>query len=735
MPHIATPPWADALGVILLHSVWEGALLAGLLRLALGVLDATAARARYAAACLCLAAMVIVPGLTFAVTRDVVTLPTVATIVPTSAPAASAGTEHRVIARDGTSPAAVVAPVRVRLPAAPVARLRPLLPVLAFGWLAGVTLLALRLVGGWGLTRRLARRDVVVPPLQWRARFEDVARAMRIRQPVRLLCSSRIGAPMLVGCWRPLVLLPVSALAGLPPWQVELLLRHELAHVQRLDPWVNLLQHVAELLLFHHPAVRWVSARIREEREHCCDDAVAAVAGTRPYVRALVAMAELRAITAATAPHGALGADGGELLGRVQRLLGEPPSRVGAATARPVALRERAALGALLILAVAISGWWMSASPVRIMPAVAVEPMPAPLVASCGPAAARASTTLCVPLGERVAALLRDRGVDGSVLVQDVGTGALVAYAEATPGRTGRLTERRTPGSIWKLSLAAIWLEQGLGDRRVACPAQLDIAGLTIRHWGAPAVAMTVDEVLVTSCNTAAALMALTLRDRLGVAGMRAALRRLGFPVEPVTDGRATTREHDFWAPSSTTWQRAMAPRVASLRMPARDDATAWAQLALGQRVELTPFHIARFLQAIANDGMMRHPTVARGPAPGARPMRRLVSPETAQRLQAAMRRVVTDGTARDVAATLTDARWSLGGKTATIPSHVGVGHDGWFAGVLFDERRMPRYVVVVQVLGRGRGGGIAATVAAELTRAIGGTSTPRHPRPLPHVS
>ena len=42
---------------------------------------------------------------------------------------------------------------------------------------------------------------------------------------------------------------------------------------------VNLLQTLAETLLFYHPAVWWLSARIRDEREHCCDDVAVEVCG------------------------------------------------------------------------------------------------------------------------------------------------------------------------------------------------------------------------------------------------------------------------------------------------------------------------------------------------------------------------------------------------------------------------------------------------------------------------
>ncbi|MBK8573734.1 MAG: M56 family metallopeptidase [Holophagaceae bacterium] len=66
------------------------------------------------------------------------------------------------------------------------------------------------------------------------------------------------------------MLLPACALAGLSPIQLEAILAHELAHIRRGDFLVNLLQSLVEVLLFYHPAVWWLSARIRAERELCC---------------------------------------------------------------------------------------------------------------------------------------------------------------------------------------------------------------------------------------------------------------------------------------------------------------------------------------------------------------------------------------------------------------------------------------------------------------------------------
>ncbi len=129
---------------------------------------------------------------------------------------------------------------------------------------------------------------------------------------------------MVVGYLRPMILLPASVLTGLTPAQLESLLAHELAHVRRHDWLVNAVQVVVETFLFYHPAVWWLSSRIRDERELCCDDIALKVIGDKAtYGRMLLALEELRHATtrdALTVPA-SLAATGGSLVARIRRLM------------------------------------------------------------------------------------------------------------------------------------------------------------------------------------------------------------------------------------------------------------------------------------------------------------------------------------------------------------------------------------------------------------------------------
>jgi hypothetical protein len=188
---------------------------------------------------------------------------------------------------------------------------------------AGVGLLSVRVLGGWLVVQRLKRSGRALSHDSWHQAAGRLCRRMRIWLPVRLCESALVDVPTVIGWLRPVVLLPASTLVGLSPAQLEALLAHELAHVRRLDYLVNLAQTFGETLLFYHPAVWWVSHRMRVEREHCCDDAAVAVCGDAVgYARALAELEELRAI----APSLAVAASGGSLWRRVARLVGGPPA-------------------------------------------------------------------------------------------------------------------------------------------------------------------------------------------------------------------------------------------------------------------------------------------------------------------------------------------------------------------------------------------------------------------------
>jgi len=310
-----------ALGWALVHFLWQGAALAVLLAIVLAATRPTAARARYALSLLTLGAMLVLPVATglrllqragdFAPPPSVQSQPP----VPSKATATSRQSPAPLPSADPiTTPATTVAPAGRSL----AQLLEPALPWLVVLWTIGVLALSLRLANGWLMTRRLRTEGTRETSPRLQEILARLAARLRVSRPVRLLESLVVEVPAVIGWLRPVILVPTSALTGLTPQQLAVLLAHELAHVRRYDYVVNVAQCVIETLLFYHPAVWWVSRRVRDEREHCCDDLVVQVCGDpHLYASALVDMERIRATT----PRLALAATGGSLLNRVKRLI------------------------------------------------------------------------------------------------------------------------------------------------------------------------------------------------------------------------------------------------------------------------------------------------------------------------------------------------------------------------------------------------------------------------------
>ncbi len=182
-------------------------------------------------------------------------------------------------------------------------------------WACGASLLSARILAGWWLERRLVQSSAPLPG-DWAERLSMVALASGLSRKWRAAVSERITIPQVSGILRPILLLPASALTQIAPDQLEAILAHELAHIRRHDYLMNLLQTAVECLLFYHPAVWWLSRRVREDRELCCDAAAVEYCGDRAaYAKALLALEESRPILA-------MAASGGSLRDRVASLLG-----------------------------------------------------------------------------------------------------------------------------------------------------------------------------------------------------------------------------------------------------------------------------------------------------------------------------------------------------------------------------------------------------------------------------
>ena len=348
-----------ALGWTLLHFVWQGAALAALLAAALMV--SRNANVRYALGLATLVLMMAAPAITFvwlnrapgtvaSVDMALNHAPTpVATVHMRLNHATSAvpvdrtlnGARTRVarleMALGRATPSAIDAesPVTATFPevmSTPTAELVNRL-VHAFAtttnredwmlwlvqaWFVGVMLLSVRTAGGLVWLARTRRGEIEPLSEEMVRQCLIVQQRMGLQRSIRYAQSGALDSPVVLGWFRPIVIVTTQALTGLHPQQLQAIIAHELAHIRRYDAFVNLFQVVAEMLLFYHPAVWWVSRRIRIEREVCCDhEALAACGEPVSYARALTMMEEWRA-----APSMSMAANRGPLTERVLRLLG-----------------------------------------------------------------------------------------------------------------------------------------------------------------------------------------------------------------------------------------------------------------------------------------------------------------------------------------------------------------------------------------------------------------------------
>ena len=396
-------PFGQAIGWALLQFVWQGTFVALLTAALLAALRRSGPDVRYVVSTIALALMLTMP---------------VVTVVQMLAATSPVWEETAGSLKVSTSPAELPAPVTPAVdspPAAMPALAAPVawsvdewLPLFVSVWLAGVALLTLRLFSGWMWAQRMKSHGARPAPEALQTAAERLMRRLHIGRAVRLLASTSVSVPTVIGWLKPVVLLPTSALAGLAPNQMEAILAHELAHVRRHDYIVNLFQTVVETLLFYHPAVWWLSRRIRAERENCCDDLAVSLCGD-PVAYA-AALAELEGLRSTTGDL-VLAATGGSLLQRVRRLLGVPThaGRAPGWLAAGLALLVVISMSAGAVARDALIGEWQVAAPAAPVvppapaqpastrPVVAVDPIAPPAPSAPPPAIAAVPPSLPVP--------------------------------------------------------------------------------------------------------------------------------------------------------------------------------------------------------------------------------------------------------------------------------------------------------------------------------------------------
>jgi uncharacterized protein YukE len=164
------------------------------------------------------------------------------------------------------------------------------------------------------------RKNLCYPDAQLQNTFDRIQNLLKLPGIVKLQITARMISPMVIGFFKPMVIIPVAAISGLSASQIEAIMFHELAHIRRFDHFLVILQAIAEQVLFFNPTAWFLLREINRERENCCDDFVVKT-NNNPinYIKALTMIQEMNLQSNVQA--NALTGKSNHLLNRVRRLV------------------------------------------------------------------------------------------------------------------------------------------------------------------------------------------------------------------------------------------------------------------------------------------------------------------------------------------------------------------------------------------------------------------------------
>jgi beta-lactamase regulating signal transducer with metallopeptidase domain len=316
-----------ALGWTVVHSLWQATLIALLSGVVMIALRKKAAKTRYLVSNLALFSVLAAAIVTFFIYFDftkeagqVVFVPDSETVIETSSRFETSPT----LATPTLNPA-TEGPLSMDGLKAYFNRHIYLIVTI---WAMGVALFMLRLLGSISYVYYLKSRLNFPVDEYWQELLDGLKNRVGVAKGIELLESALVRSPIVIGHLKPVILFPIGAINRLNPNEVEAILAHEIAHILRNDYVFNIIQSVIEALFYFHPAVWWISAQIRNERENCCDDMAIQLCGNAMnYAKSLVSVQEM----AYYSPQMAMGFAGksnkNQLLLRVQRVLNQPQTK------------------------------------------------------------------------------------------------------------------------------------------------------------------------------------------------------------------------------------------------------------------------------------------------------------------------------------------------------------------------------------------------------------------------
>ncbi|WP_020528102.1 M56 family metallopeptidase [Flexithrix dorotheae] len=318
----------EALSITILHSLWQGLLIAVLLGIILKILRRKSAETRYLASLSAMLVLLVVVVSTFLITfQSEENLNTSSGLMPS------------IIYEDLSELSISSKSTKNSLSSLlssfynnTVETIKTYSDMIFICWLVGVGFFSLRFISGLYYIQKIKTQKVQPVTEYWQEKLEVMCAKMNISLKVSLFQSDLVEVPTVVGWLKPVILMPVSMLSQIPVAEIEAILAHELAHIRRFDYLFNILQSIIEILLFFNPAAWWISVCINDERENCCDDlALKATGSVKAYVNALANLAQTQYNT----PEFSLSVMGkkGSVLYRIKRIVAKGNNQLESANA------------------------------------------------------------------------------------------------------------------------------------------------------------------------------------------------------------------------------------------------------------------------------------------------------------------------------------------------------------------------------------------------------------------
>jgi len=297
-----------SLGMTMVHSLWQGAIISVVIAFLLGLIPKSNARIRYRI--LFSGLLLLLAG--FLATFFILYRKSYTSLLWGDMTAAAVPVDQTAAWNLPWTPS--------RLTSWLFLFLEPAYPSLAFGWLTGFLFLGLRSAGGLVISRRNLRKGLDTPDATLQMVFDRLQVMIDLPVVAKLRVTTRMISPLVIGFLKPVVVIPVAAISGLSTAQIEAVMVHELAHIRRFDHILILLQTLAGQVLFFHPAVWFLIPEIDRERENCCDDYVLKN-DNNPinYIKALTMIQEMN--LSSPLPANGLTGKPNQLLNRIKRLV------------------------------------------------------------------------------------------------------------------------------------------------------------------------------------------------------------------------------------------------------------------------------------------------------------------------------------------------------------------------------------------------------------------------------